>query len=316
MFPESVAFAFGSDDHCVMEPVAEGRRYDGGSEDVVPFGEASVRGEDHRAFFATRIDDLEEQACAALGDGRATDFIDDEQRDPREEVNCPGFFGELPLASGFREAVGEFGEGCLVDALSGFDGGTEGCCEVGLSGAGRSEEVDGFASPDEVELGQSGYSLPVDGWLESEVEAFDRFDGKEFRGSQGDVDSSRFAQGANPDEEGVDCFDGGEFALLEPLQRVVEHFERARHFQADHGGADAVDEFGHWRAPCCSRRRPTASKAAARFRHAALRLSQSNENRMHPDAGTGKYPFKTKPLSSRRLILSAAVVISEYMSVQ
>ena len=298
MFPESVAFAFGSDDRCVMEPVAEGRRDDGGSEDVAPFGEASVRGEDHRAFFATRIDDLEEQACAALGDGRATDFIDDEQRDSREEVNCPGFFGELPLASGFD------------------GGGAEGCCEVRLSGAGRSEEVNGFASPDEVELGQSGYSLPVDGWLESEVEAFDRFDGKEFRGSQGDVDSSCFAQGANSAEEGVDCFDGSEFASLEPPQRVAERFERTRHFHADHSGADAVDEFGHWRAPCCSRHRPTASKAAARFRHAAPRLSQSNENGMHPDAGSGKYPFKTKPLSSRHLILSAEVAISEYMSAQ
>ena len=241
----------------VEEPVEEGRRDDGVSEDVAPFGEASVRGGDHRAFFATRICDLEEQACAALCDGQVSDFVDDEQRGPREEAD---FFGELALSFGFREAFGGFGEGRFVDAFSGFDGGdAEGGREVGFSGSRRSEEVDGFASPDEVELGQRGDSLAVERRLECEVEVFDRFGGEEFRGSQRDVDSSCFAQGAIFAEEGVDGFDGRELALLQTLQRGAKRFERPGHFQSDQGGTDAVDEFGHWRAPCRSRRRPTAS---------------------------------------------------------
>ena len=213
MFSGSVACAFDSDDRRVVEePVEEGRRDDGVSEDVAPFGEASVRSEDHRAFFVSCIYDLEEQARAALRDGKVSDFIDDEDRGPREEAD---FFGELALAFGFDEAVGEFGERGFVDALSGFDGGdAEGGREVELSGSGRSEEVDGLASPDEVELGQGGDSLAVERGLECEVEAFDGFDGQEFRGSQCDVYSSCFAQGVFFAEEGVDGFDGCDLALL------------------------------------------------------------------------------------------------------
>ena len=136
MFSGSVACAFDSDDDCVVEePVEESRRDDGVSEDVAPFGEASVRGEDHRAFFVSCIYDLEEQACSALRDGQATDFIDDEDRGPREEAD---FVGEPALPFGFGEAVGGFGERRLVDALSGFDGGDAECGrEMGLSGRRR-----------------------------------------------------------------------------------------------------------------------------------------------------------------------------------
>ena len=105
----------------VEQPVEEGRRDDGVAEDVAPFGEASVRGEDHRAFFATRIDDLEEQACSALRDGQISDFIDDKDRGPREEADL---FGELALPFGVRESFGEFGKRRFVDAFSGFPGWT------------------------------------------------------------------------------------------------------------------------------------------------------------------------------------------------
>ena len=80
MLSESVAGSFNANDGGVVveQPVEEGCGDDGGTEDVGPFGEASVESEDHGASFATRICDLEEQACAALGDWQATDFIDDE----------------------------------------------------------------------------------------------------------------------------------------------------------------------------------------------------------------------------------------------
>ena len=292
MLSGPAACAFDSDDDCVVEePVEEGRRDDGVSEDVAPFREASVRCGDHRAFFVSCICDLEEQACSAFGDGQATDFIDDEQRGPSEEAD---FFGEPALAFGFGEAVGGFCERGFVDAFSGFDGGDAECRrEVGLSGSGRSEEVDGFASPDEVEPGQRGDSLAVERGLECEVEAFDRLDGEEFRGSQCDVYPSCFAQGAILAEEGVDGFDGCGLALLQPLQRGAERFERPGHFQSDQGGADAVDEFGHRAAPCRSRRRPTASwKARDRFgassscigsgRGGGLRWSGSTRRRFRP----------------------------------
>ena len=137
MSPESVACAFDpNDDGVVQQPVEEGGRDAGSSEeDVAPFGEASVRGEDHRALFATRIDDLEDETCAAQGDGEATNFVDDEQRGPREEAYL---FDELSLSFVFGEAVGEFGECRSLGALSAFDGGGEGGRKVAFSGSGRS----------------------------------------------------------------------------------------------------------------------------------------------------------------------------------
>ena len=108
VFSGPAACAFDSDDDCVVEePVEVGRRDDGGSEDVAPLCEASVRGEDHRAFFATRICDLEEQARAALRDGQAT--VSSTTR--------------ITARAKKRIFFGEFGKGRLVDALSGFDGG-------------------------------------------------------------------------------------------------------------------------------------------------------------------------------------------------
>ena len=77
-------------------PVVAGRREDEGSEDVAPFGEASVRGEDHCTFIVSRIDDLEEQACATLNDGEVSGLVDDEGRGPSEEA---GLLGGLPCRS-------------------------------------------------------------------------------------------------------------------------------------------------------------------------------------------------------------------------
>ena len=49
----------------VQEPVEQRRGDDGVTEDLAPFGEASVRGQDHGAFFIAGVDELEEQIAAA-----------------------------------------------------------------------------------------------------------------------------------------------------------------------------------------------------------------------------------------------------------
>ena len=88
MLSEPAACAFDSDDRRVVEePVEEGRRDDGVSEDVAPFGEASVQSEDHRTFFVSGVYDLEEQARSALRYGQISDFVDDEDRGPCEEAD-------------------------------------------------------------------------------------------------------------------------------------------------------------------------------------------------------------------------------------
>ena len=90
---QAVACAFGSDDDCVVEEAfEEGCGDDGVSEDVAPFRESAVRSEDHGSFFATRVDDLEEEACTALRDGQISDLVDDEKRGASSRVH-PIFLG-------------------------------------------------------------------------------------------------------------------------------------------------------------------------------------------------------------------------------
>ena len=121
MFSGPVACAFDSDDDCVAEePVEEGRRDDGGSEDVAPLCEASVRCGDHRAFFATAFTIWKNRLAPPCVMGKqpvsSTTRI-------AARVKKRIFFGEPTFSLGFGEAFGEFGKGRLVDALSGFDSG-------------------------------------------------------------------------------------------------------------------------------------------------------------------------------------------------
>lgn len=70
------------------EPVQESGGDDGAAEDLAPFGEAAVRGQDHRAFFVAGIDQLEEQVATAGRHRQVSDLIDDEQRCAAEEADA------------------------------------------------------------------------------------------------------------------------------------------------------------------------------------------------------------------------------------
>jgi hypothetical protein len=68
-----------NDDGVVEQPVEQGGGDNRIAEDVAPFGKAAVGGEDHRAFFVARVDELEEQIAAAGRDRQVADLVDDEQ---------------------------------------------------------------------------------------------------------------------------------------------------------------------------------------------------------------------------------------------
>ena len=83
---QAVARAIDLDDDGMMQQPVEQRGCDHGTaEDVAPFRKAAVRGEDHRALFVARIDQLEEQVAAAGYDREVTDLIDDQERGPAVE---------------------------------------------------------------------------------------------------------------------------------------------------------------------------------------------------------------------------------------
>jgi hypothetical protein len=84
------------DDGMVQQPVEQRSGDDWVPEDLAPFGEAPVGGQDHRAFFVPRVDKLEQQIAAALDDGEVADFIDDQQRGAAVEADA---FAQAPPRS-------------------------------------------------------------------------------------------------------------------------------------------------------------------------------------------------------------------------
>lgn len=50
----------------VQEPIQQRSRDDGIAEDIGPFREAPIGGQDHRTFFVSGVDELEEQIAAAI----------------------------------------------------------------------------------------------------------------------------------------------------------------------------------------------------------------------------------------------------------
>jgi len=87
-----------------MEQAIEERGGDDGiAEDLAPFGEAAVRGEDHGALLVASIDELEEQVAASGNNGQVPDLIHDQERGPAQEADA---LAQLPFAFGFGERAG------------------------------------------------------------------------------------------------------------------------------------------------------------------------------------------------------------------
>ena len=77
MLAEPIARPLDLDDDGVMEESVEQRRGDDRvAEDVAPFGEAAVGGEDHRTLFVAGIDQLEEQVATAGDDRQVADLVE------------------------------------------------------------------------------------------------------------------------------------------------------------------------------------------------------------------------------------------------
>ena len=85
---QAVAGAVDLDDDGMVEQAVEQRSGDDGiAEDVAPFGEAAVGGEDHGAALVAGGDQLEEQVAAAGDDQQIADLVDDEQGGAAEEAD-------------------------------------------------------------------------------------------------------------------------------------------------------------------------------------------------------------------------------------
>ena len=81
MLAKAIAGALDLNDDGMVKQAVQQRGCDHGiAEDLAPFGEAAVGGEDHGALFVAGVDQLEEQVAAAGYDGQISDLVDDQQR--------------------------------------------------------------------------------------------------------------------------------------------------------------------------------------------------------------------------------------------
>ena len=133
---EPPAFVPGVDDvGAVGEPVDDGFGEAGVWEDLGPFAEGEVGRDDQAAAFVAFGEDLEDEFGGAVGQGEIAEFI---KQDELGAGVASDDAGELAVALGFLEFVGEGGEGGEADApslLAGAD--RERGREVGLAGAAR-----------------------------------------------------------------------------------------------------------------------------------------------------------------------------------
>ena len=113
MLAQAVAGALDLDDDGVVKEAIEQRGSNHRiTEDLTPFGEAAIRGEDHGALFVAGIDELEEQVAAARGDRQITDLIDDQYGEAAEEAD---FLAQTSLALCLRQGADDIGERGEVD---------------------------------------------------------------------------------------------------------------------------------------------------------------------------------------------------------
>ncbi len=171
----SIAGAFNLYDDGVMQQSVE---QSGGHhwipEDITPFSEAAVRGQNQGAFFIAGVDQLEEQVGAALGDRQVADLIDNEQRGSGVEADL---LGQSSLAFSLDQGIDQFGQGGSVDALAGlYRSHPERTGEMALAGSGRAEQVHRLGPFDELQLRQGQDPIAIKRRLEGEVEALQGLD--------------------------------------------------------------------------------------------------------------------------------------------
>src|SRR3954466_15003458 len=210
------------------------------AEDLAPFREAAVGGEDHRTFLVAGVDELEEQVAAARSERQVPDLVDDEQRKAAE---VPDPLAQYALAFGLRERSNYIGERPEVDAATGlYCLDAERQAEMRLARAGWANKVDGLGAVYELQLGEGHDAVLVKRGLEGEVEAGQCFDRGQPGHLQSHFDAPVLTQRQFLCEKDVHRFQRRGFAALDAAQGDVEDFERARHSQADEIALDAIDD--------------------------------------------------------------------------
>ena len=134
MRSEAIAGALDLDDDGVVEEAIEQCGGDDRvAEDVAPFREAAIRGENHGALFVAGVDQLEEEVGAAVADRQIADLVDDQQRGSAVEADL---LDQAAFSLGPGQGLDQLGQRAAIDTPAGLHRGDAECGgQVTFSGA-------------------------------------------------------------------------------------------------------------------------------------------------------------------------------------
>jgi site-specific DNA recombinase len=186
--------SLGADQLGVVDEPVDHRDGDGVvAEDLAPGRERLVRGDDQAGALVAARDEREHQVGGLGVERDVAHLVDHQQRDEGEP---PEFLVEAVLALGLGEPGDPLGGGLEEDPVAGEAGpDPERDRDVGLAGAGRTEQDHVLAGVQEVELAEVLDHLLLHAALEAEVELLERLVGGEAGLSDAALAAVRLARG-------------------------------------------------------------------------------------------------------------------------
>jgi hypothetical protein len=221
-----------------QEPVEDRRGEDLVAEDLAPFAEGLVRGQDDRTPLVSLGDHLEDQVRLGAFEGLVAHLVDHENARPQigaEFVDQPsGRLGSLQVA----DHVVEAGEVDRVAGPAGRDGQGDG--DMRLSDPGRSQQRGVRLAVDEREAGEVFDLARVEFGLEGEVVLVQRLVVRQLRQSQALAEAAVVADGELFGQDQVKEVEVAHLRLVGATGVLVDGLRQVGQAELAGRGADAV----------------------------------------------------------------------------
>ena len=241
MAAQAITRAIDLDDDGMMQQPVEQRRCDhGAAEDVAPFRKAAVRGEDHRALFIARIDQLEEQVAATGYDREVSDLIDDQERWPAVE---PEPFAQGAFALCLRQSADQVGKRNERHAFARLDRlKPKRAGQMAFARARRAQQVNDLGARNKVELSQRHDPGLVERRLEREVVSIQRLHRVDPAHPQRSAYAALLPERQFFEQELFHGLQSRNLTAIKAGDAVIDDLDRTRHLEAHHAGFDPVKQ--------------------------------------------------------------------------
>ena len=151
------------------EAIEQGRRHLEIAENVAPFAEAQIGGDDDAGALVKAAEEMEQQSTAGCAERQVSQFVEDDEIEAQETVcDLSGPVGGLFLLQGVDEIDGGPEPRLLAVMLDRLHGQRR--CQMGLAGARSTDEHDVLGPVDEIPAVELAHHDLVD-FGDGEVEA-------------------------------------------------------------------------------------------------------------------------------------------------